>query len=151
MDETEAIAQLKAGKISGLQRLVEIYQIQAVQTAAMITQDQAAAEDIVQNAFLRAFQRIHQLDTSRPFKPWFFRIVINDALKTAAKQKRHISIDHREDSTYSELIERLETTLDKPEDIVQRYEIRETIRKAFIALSPRQRAVIILRLLPWVK
>ena len=53
MDEAEAIARLKAGDITGLRTLIERYQVQAVQTAALITQDRAMAEDIVQNAFVR--------------------------------------------------------------------------------------------------
>lgn len=145
MDEAEAIAQLKAGNIAALRTLIEMYQVQAVQTAVLITQDRAVAEDIVQNAFLRTYERIGQFDTSRPFRPWFLRMVINDALKTAARQRRHISLDTQEDSTYQKLVERLEATTEEPEDVVQRNEVRGAIWEAFNKLSPQQRAAIILR------
>lgn len=145
MDEAEAIGQLKAGNISALRTLMEMYQVQAVQAAVLITQDRAVAEDIVQNAFLRTYERIEQFNTSRPFRPWFLRMVINDALKAAARQRRHISIDNQEDGTYHKLVERLEATANEPEDVVQRNEVRDAIREAFTKLSPQQRAVIILR------
>lgn len=145
MDEAEAIAQMKAGNIAALKTLMEVYQIQAVQAAVLITQDRAAAEDIVQNAFLRSYERIEQFDTSRPFRPWFLRMVINDALKVAGRQRRHVSLDAEEDGTYQKLIDKLDATTDEPEDLVQHNELREAIREALRKLSPRQSAVIVQR------
>jgi RNA polymerase sigma-70 factor (ECF subfamily) len=145
MNEADAIAQMKSGNIAGLKALIQIYQVRAVQAAALITQDRAAAEDVVQNAFLRSYERIEQFDTSRPFHPWFLRMVINDALKVAGRQRRHVSLDAEEDGTYQKLIDKLNATTDEPEDIVQRNELREAITEALRKLSPRQRAVIVQR------
>jgi RNA polymerase sigma-70 factor (ECF subfamily) len=145
MDETKAIAQLKAGNINALRTLVKIHQVQAVQAAVLITQDRAAAEDIVQNAFLRSFERAELFDPSRPFRPWFLRMVINDALKTAIQQRRYISLDAEEDETYEALINKLEATTDAPEDLLQRSEIHQAIQEALYKLSPQQRAVIVQR------
>lgn len=145
MDEAEAIGQLKSGNIAALQTLIELHQVQAVQAAVLVTQDRAVAEDIVQNAFLRTYERIEQFDTSRSFRPWFLRMVINDALKAVVRQRRHLSLDHQEDSNYQKLVEQLEATTHGPEDILQRNEMREAIRDAFTKLSPQQRAAIVLR------
>lgn len=145
MDEAEAIAQLKSGNIAALQTLVEMYQVQAVQIAILITQDRATAEDVVQNAFLRSYERIVQFDSSRPFRPWFLRMVTHDALKAALKQKRLLSLDAGEEETYPHLVEYLEATTSEPEESVQRSEVREAIRKAFHKLSPQQRKAIVLR------
>ena len=145
MDEAEAIAKLKVGNIAALRTLMEMYQVQAVQAAVLITRDRAVAEDIVQNAFLRSYERIEQFDASRPFRPWFLRMVINDALKVVGRQRRHISLDAQEDGNYQKLIDKLEATTDEPEDIVQRNELCEAIRDALRRLSPQQRAVIVQR------
>jgi RNA polymerase sigma-70 factor (ECF subfamily) len=145
MDEAKAIAQMKTGNIDALRTLVNLFQVQAVQAAVIITQERAAAEDIVQNAFLRCFERAELFDASRPFRPWFLRMVINDALKAAGKQRRYISLDAQEDETYRALIEKLDATLDEPEDILQRKEFHQAIRAALHKLSPQQRAVIVQR------
>jgi RNA polymerase sigma-70 factor (ECF subfamily) len=145
MDEIEAIAQLKAGNLAALRTLIEMYQVQAVQAAVLITQDRAAAEDIVQNAFLRSYQRIEQFDATRPYRPWLLRMVINDALKAVARQRRLVSLDTQADAPYHKLAERLDATTTEPEDIVQRNELRDEIKEAIDKLSPRQRAVIIMR------
>src|SRR3954452_14569352 len=81
MDEREAIARLAGGDISGLELLVSRYQVQAVRAAYLVCRDSALAEDIVQSAFLRAYSHIDQFDPTRPFGPWFMKIVVNDALK----------------------------------------------------------------------
>lgn len=145
MNETEAITQLKAGNIEGLKALVALYQVEAVQAAYLITQDRAAAEDIVQTLFLRAFERIKQFDVSRPFKPWFLRMVINEAIKEVARQRRHLSLEDPQGEGYPQLIELLEESSEAPEDMLQQHEIRQEIRKALARLSPQQRASIVLR------
>ena len=145
MDEAKAIAQLKAGNIDALRILVKLHQVQAVQAAILITQDRATAEDIVQNVFLRCFERAELFDASRPFRPWFLRMVINDALKATGKQRRYLSLDAQEDESYQALIEKLDATTEEPEDILQRNELRQAIREALQKLSPQQRAAIVQR------
>src|SRR3954467_7626853 len=93
MDEREAIARLAGGDISGLELLVSRYQVQAVRAAYLVCRNSALAEDIVQEAFLRAYERIEQFDPDRPFHPWFLRMVVNDALKAASRAGKVVSLD----------------------------------------------------------
>src|SRR5437867_2966684 len=93
MQESEAIALLKKGDIGGLEHLVLGYQMRAVRAAYLTTRDLALAEDIVQSAFLRVWERIEQFDAQRPFGPWFMRIVVNDALKATVRRDRTLSLD----------------------------------------------------------
>lgn len=86
MDERAAITQLKQSDISGLETLVRQHYFQAVRTAYLITHNVAQAEDVVQTAFLRVYERVQQFDSLRPFAPWFSRIVVNDAIKAVTRQ-----------------------------------------------------------------
>jgi RNA polymerase sigma-70 factor (ECF subfamily) len=144
MDETKAIAHLKAGDIAGLRALVEMYQVEAVQAASLITGDRAAAEDIVQAAFLRTFQRIQGFDEARPFRPWFLRMVVNEAVKTAARQRRRVSLEEGEDVDYAAALQRLDTTTREPEEAIQRKELVEEMQVALERLSPAQRAAVVM-------
>lgn len=143
MDEIKAIARLKAGDIAGLRTLVEMYQVEAVQVAGLITGDRAAAEDIVQSAFLKTYEKIQGFDQARPFRPWFLRMVVNDALKMAVRQRDRISLDDDEADCQA-VLERLDTTAREPEDAVQRKELVEEIQRALERLSPAQRAAVAL-------
>ncbi|MCC6957576.1 MAG: RNA polymerase sigma factor [Anaerolineales bacterium] len=96
MDELTAITKLKIGDIRGLEILVRKYQLEAVRIAYPITNDLGLAEEVVQEVFIRVYQRIHQYDETRPFRAWFLRIVVNDALKTVKSQERLVSLEDDE-------------------------------------------------------
>ena len=145
MEEQEAIARLKRGDIGGLEALVRKYQVQAVRTAYLIIRDRALAEDIVQAAFLRAYERIGQFDAGRSFGTWFLRSVVNDAVKAVARRERQVSL---EAGSEEEEISRADLLADPgpdPEDLVEAAEIRRTVWAALGKLPPAQRAAIVLR------
>lgn len=138
-----AITRLKQGNIAGLAALVQKYQVEAVHTALLIIRDRDLAEDIAQEAFLQAYRKISQFDDRRPFSPWFFRIVINTALKAANRQKREISLEEPEDGNF--LAEWLIDPGRGPEALVETAELRETVWRALEQLTPDQRAAVVLR------
>ena len=90
--ERQAIERLRAGDVAGLEYLVHEYSARAVQTAYLVTHDVPTAEDVAQEAFLRAYQRIGQFEVGRPFGPWFLTSVLRDSIKAARKRSRHRSL-----------------------------------------------------------
>jgi RNA polymerase sigma-70 factor (ECF subfamily) len=145
MEEQEAIARLKRGDIGGLEALVRKYQVQAVRTAYLIIRDRALAEDIVQTAFLRAYERIGQFDAGRPFGPWFLRSVVNDAVKAAIRRKRQVSLKASPEGEETSLADLLADPAPGPDDLVEAAEIRRIVWNALGKLPPAQRAAIVLR------
>lgn len=145
MEDRTAIPRLKQGDLSGLETLVKRYQVQAVHAAYAIIFDRALAEDIVQSAFVKVAEKIHQFDEERPFAPWFFRIVVNDAIKAAKKQKTNLSLDEQLDGPVVRLANWLIDPNLKPEQWVEQEQTRAVILKAMQQLSPERRAVIVMR------
>jgi len=145
MNDQIAVSRLKKGNLSGLEILVHRYQAQAVHAAFMIVYDRSLAEDVVQAAFVKVAERIQQFDDERPFAPWFLRIVVNDALKLAKKQKRDVSLEEQLDQPTAQLAERLADPGLQPEQVVEQEETRQNILKAIQSLPPGQRAVIVMR------
>ena len=145
MEEQEAVARLKRGDIGGLEALVRKYQVQAVRTAYLITRDRALAEDIVQAAFLRAYERIGQFDARRPFGPWFLRSVVNDAVKAATRRERQVSLQAGSEGEEASLADLLADPGPGPDGLVEAAEIRRAVWAALGKLPPAQRAVIVLR------
>ena len=141
MDEQQAIALLKQGDLTGLEFLVRQYQAKAVHTAYLIIGDPALAEDIVQSAFLRIAQKIDQYDAQRSFGPWFLRAVVNEAIKTAKRQKRTVSLDGSSEAIINWLLD----TSPKPEELAETSDLRQMVWSALQQLAPEQRAVIIQR------
>jgi RNA polymerase sigma-70 factor, ECF subfamily len=144
MDESRAISQLKQGDLNGLEKLVDQYQVQAVHAAYLILFDRQMAEDAAQAAFVKVVEHIDQFDEARPFAPWFFRIVVNDALKLADRQKRSVSLEDLDDST-TQLAKWLTDPGLQPEQLLEQKQTRQNILKAIESLPPQQRAVIVMR------
>ncbi len=145
MEEQEAIARIKRGDIGGLESLVRRYQVQAVRAAYLIVRDRETAEDIVQSAFLRVYERIHQFDAGRPFGPWFLRSVVNDAVKAATRRQRQVPLEVGSESEEASLADLLADPNPGPADLVEAAETRQAVLAALDRLPPAQRAAIVLR------
>jgi RNA polymerase sigma-70 factor (ECF subfamily) len=91
VEERAAIERLKRGDIGGLEALVRKYHTRAGRAAYLIVRDHALAENVAQDAFVRAYERFGQFDDGRPFGPWFMRIVINEAIGAARRRERTTS------------------------------------------------------------
>lgn len=166
--EHEAIARLKKGDINGLETLVQLYQVPALDAAYLITRNHALAEDIVQDTFLHAYRRIHKFDQTRPFGPWFLRSVVNGALTAVTNPRnKHLSLDAQagaqgsgshdekgeggsgsgygygqgQDYSIIEILS-LEPGL---QEVLERAETREEILATLDTLPPEQRAAIVMR------
>lgn len=137
-----AVARLKRGDIRGLEILVRAYQVRAVRAATLITHDRALAEDIVQAAFLRAYERIEQFDSARPFAPWFLRSVVNDAIKSVTRRRPQIALDHTPDDAPGVAVF---DPAPGPDELLEHAETQEAIWDALAQLSPEQRGAIVLR------
>lgn len=139
MDDLEAIRRLKSGDLRGLEALMERYQVKAVRAAFLITHDKAAAQDVVQETFIRIHDRIHQFDPSHPFEPYLIRSVINASLNAVRGDRNLASLD--EDNELENLLDRAASVESQVDFIQLQHEILDALSK----LSPRQRAVIVQR------
>jgi RNA polymerase sigma-70 factor (ECF subfamily) len=141
MDEQQAVRRLKQGDIGGLEALVHLHQVRAMRAAYLVTHDRAQAEDVVQTAFIRAYERIHQFDSQRPFAPWFLRSVVNDAVKAVSRSQRFIELDN-DDFSWEETLPDTELS---PDDSVEAEEVRQTMWDALAKLPAQQRAAVVMR------
>src|SRR5690349_20338710 len=108
MNDLQAIERIRRSDPQGLAWLVRRYQERAVRTAYAITQDRQLAEDVVQTAFVQLFRTLHTFDLQRPFAPWFFRSVINAAVKATKRTQSILSLntvlDDETGDTFAELL-----------------------------------------------
>jgi RNA polymerase sigma-70 factor (ECF subfamily) len=140
MDDLQAIQRLKDGDIGGLEHLVVRYQAKAVHVAFLITHNEALAQDVVQDTFVRIYHRISNFDDTRPFEPYLLRSVVNAALNVAKKADRHLSLESDVDR-----VEQLLARAASVESDVEYIQLKQMIVAALANLEPRQRAVVIQR------
>lgn len=142
MDDLKAIRCLKVGDIGGLELLIARYQVKAVQTAYLVTQNEPMAEDVVQEAFVRFYERARYFDESRPFEPYFLRCVANRALNMVEKEHRAVSFDEDLDAP---ILPSLLARAVSVEEQVEYAQLKTEIARTLESLSPRQRAAVTLR------
>ena len=145
MEDRAAISLLKQGDLLGLEILVKRYQVQAIHAGQLILRDRDLAEEVVQSAFLRLPEIVHKFDDARPFKPWFMRIVVNDALKATRRDNRLVELPEDADEDAARMADWLMDGADPPEIQIITAETRQTVRKALRLLTPEQRSVIVMR------
>jgi RNA polymerase sigma-70 factor, ECF subfamily len=106
----------------------------ALRLAQRLLGNREDTEDLVQDAAMRAYERLSQFDRTRPFAPWFLRVVWNLALRRreSVVRRRHEAL---EESTAAAPI----TTGD-----ADRAEFWRVFRDAVATLPPRQRAIVML-------
>src|SRR6185437_6557260 len=142
MDRAEqaAITALQHGDIGGLETLVRRHQLRALRAAYAITGDHMAAEDVVADAFLAAYERIAQFESGRLFAPWFFRIVANRAVDVLRKARPTTT-----GAAAESFLTDLASPAPGPEGEALRQETHDRVVRAIGELPPAQRAVLVRR------
>lgn len=87
--EDALVARAKRGDADAFGVLVTRYQDLAQRTAFLIVRDGDAAQDAVQEAFVKAYRALPRFREGAPLRPWLLRIVANEAIGRARSSSRH--------------------------------------------------------------
>jgi RNA polymerase sigma-70 factor, ECF subfamily len=146
MDATEAaavLARARQGDSEAFRALVERHSRSVFRLAFRMTGNEQDAEDVVQEAFLRAYKQLGRFESRANFGTWLYRIVANcsvDLMRT--RQARH-DISRGESLDAAEQLPAGDHP--GPERLAESVEIQERVRDALVALSPLERAAFTLR------
>ena len=131
--ERDLVRRVQGGDTEAFDALVGKYVRRARVIANRLMQNRADADDLVQDAFLRALERIDGFDPDRPFGPWFFRVLVNAGLDTLRRLQRR--------TTDAEPMD-VPDPGPLPDQQVERSEVRSRFERALAELPPRQRLVV---------
>jgi RNA polymerase sigma-70 factor, ECF subfamily len=92
-DEAGLIRAAKEGSADAVEALVRRYWDGAHRAAFLIVHDEAAAEDIAQEAVMSAVRHIDDFDRRRPFRPWLHRIVVNRSLDWLRRRRHEVQVE----------------------------------------------------------
>src|ERR1700723_4687575 len=94
-DEPVLVAAAQAGDISAFETLVSRYERKIFRLAQNITQNREDAEDVMQEAFLKAYEHLSGFQGNSKFYTWIVRIAVNESLMKLRKRKgnRFVSLD----------------------------------------------------------
>jgi RNA polymerase sigma-70 factor (ECF subfamily) len=134
-EETALVARARRGDPAAFDALVRRHLPGALVAAERLLGDRAEAEDLVQDAFLRALDRIPLLDPNRPFGPWFFTLLRNLGINQLRARRVRQTEPEPLDAASPDAL---------PDEVLIRKEVRERFDAALAALTPRQREIVML-------
>lgn len=140
------INEVKSGDTQAFAELVELYKDKVYQISYRMVGNAHEAQDIAQEAFLRAYTNIESFDTERKFSTWLFRIATNLCIDRLRKKKADFYLDDKLPGSEDLTVEsQIAAEQELPEDQVVSMELQEWIQKEIDKLPPKYRSAIILK------
>jgi RNA polymerase sigma factor (sigma-70 family) len=96
LDEDVLIERSRNGDPAAFEQLVRAHQGMAIRVAHLVVRDHAEAEDVTQEAFVKAYRSLGRFRPEAPFRPWLLKIVRNEALNRVRSSKRRQALALRE-------------------------------------------------------
>ena len=133
--DRDLIVRARRGANDAFGELVSRYQTGVFNVCYRLLHERVEAEDLAQETFMRAYDRLHTFDIEREFGPWIRRIAANLCLNQLESQKASVELDEERDADETQ----------RPEATAEIRERSTQIREALGSLPPHYRVVIELR------
>jgi RNA polymerase sigma-70 factor (ECF subfamily) len=141
------VERARAGDSSAFEQLVSQYDRQIFRVAQHITQNREDAEDITQDTFFKAYQKLDQFQGNSKFSTWLVRIAVNESLMRLRKRKtsKTVSMDQDVQTEEGSIPRDFAEWRPNPEQIYGQSELSDILRKTIQGLPPGFRTVFTLR------
>src|SRR5512146_1304954 len=146
-DELALVGAAKAGDIGAFEALVKRYDRNVFRIAQHITQNREDAEDVVQEAFLKAYGNLGQFQGQSKFYTWLVRIAVNEALMKLRRRRpeRTVSLDQDVETDEDSIPREVADWSPNPEQQYSQAELRDILTKTIQGLPASFRTVFVLR------
>jgi RNA polymerase sigma-70 factor, ECF subfamily len=143
LTDEEVVNRVRAGETALYEVIMRRYNQRLYRIARAILHNDAEAEDVMQDAYVRAYTHLGQFAARSPFSCWLTRIAVNEALARRRSSKQHQEVDATEfDGEIS--MQDLYKSPD-PEQNASSAQLREFLEQAVLDLPEQYRTVIMLR------
>src|ERR1700726_117634 len=94
-DDLDLVHACKNGDVAAFEQLVKRYDRKLLRIAQSVTHNREDSQDVVQEAFLKAYQHLAEFREDSQFSTWLIRIPVNQSLMKLRKQRavREVSLD----------------------------------------------------------
>jgi RNA polymerase sigma-70 factor (ECF subfamily) len=146
--EQVLIGRVQAGDAEAFYQLVRPYERAVFLAAVAIVKNDADAEEVAQEAILKAFKALGRFRQEAKFSTWLIQIAINEAKMRLRKDRRHLyeSIDQGQQNDDGDYIPKdFADWREIPSQALERRELRDALTKALESLPEKYREILILR------
>ena len=143
LTDRELVDRAREGDAQAFGQLVRRHQQRLHRLAVHLLRDRAEAEDVIQEAFLRAYRALARFDgRSEPYT-WFYRITINLSLNALRSRKSHRTSTEADDPRLDALVAEKQSTVDPAGDAAQS-ELYAALAQGIDELSDTLRTTLVL-------
>lgn len=140
------IKQVLKGDQNAYADIVSLYQHKLYQICFRMLGNKEEAEDIAQEAFVRAYINLHSYDQKRKFSTWIYRIATNLCIDRIRKKKPDYYLDAEVPGTDGlDMYSQIAADEKLPEEVVEQMELQERIQYEISRLPDKYRSVIVLK------
>jgi RNA polymerase sigma-70 factor (ECF subfamily) len=146
--EAELIAQVKGGNVEAFYELVRPYERAVFLAALSLVKNDADAEEVSQEAILKAFKNLSRFRQESKFSTWLIQISINEAKMKLRKDRRHLyeSMEDGQQNDEGDYIPKdFADWREIPSEALEQKELRKALMRALDSLPEKYRTVLILR------
>lgn len=146
-DEAPLLERARAGDDAAFSELVKYYERKVFRLARNITQNDEDAEDVLQEAFLKAYTNLDRFHGDSKFYTWVVRIAVNEALMKLRKRRgdKMVSLDEDIEMGEDSVSREIAVWDGNPEQTYSQEEMRTILDEAIQSLKPTFRSVFQLR------
>jgi RNA polymerase sigma-70 factor (ECF subfamily) len=146
-DEAAVVERARSGDQQAFGELVHQYERKIYRLAMNITRNEEDAEDVLQEAFLKAYAHLDRFKGDSKFYTWIVRIAVNEALMKLRQRKgdRTVPLDEPLDTGEETMAREIAVWGDNPEQQYSKEEIQRILSDAVDTLKPDFRTVFTLR------
>ncbi|CAM4110100.1 RNA polymerase sigma factor SigW [Lederbergia lenta] len=142
----ERIKQVLKGDQEAFGDIVELYKDRLFQLSYRMLGNRHEAEDIAQEAFVRAYVNIHSFNLNRKFSTWIYRIATNLCIDRIRKKKPDYFLDAEVSGTDGlTMYSKIAAEGKSPDKEVETMELQEIVQREILRLPDKYRTVIVLR------
>jgi RNA polymerase sigma-70 factor (ECF subfamily) len=145
--ELPLVLAAKKGDLEAFSQLVKRYDRNIFRIAQHITHNEEDAQDVVQDAFLKAYQNLEQFQGNSKFYTWLVRIAVNEALMKLRRRRtdKTVSIDEDVETEEGSMPRELADWGPNPEQLYLQSQLGDILKKTIQGLPPGFRTVFVLR------
>ena len=146
-NELSLVARARKGDADSFTILVQHYERNIYRLAMQFVSTREDAEDVMQEAFLKAYANLGQFQGGSRFYTWLVRIAVNECLMKLRKGRndRSFSLDEPLNTEEGEMRREVVAWEENPEQTCSRQELRQILNNAMAKLEPEYRVVVQLR------
>jgi RNA polymerase sigma-70 factor (ECF subfamily) len=143
LTDEEVVSRVLAGETALFEIVMRRYNQRLYRLARTILRDDSEAEDVMQDAYVRAYEHLHQFAGKAAFSTWLSRIAIHEALARKRRRGRQEELDALTMNGDSMAI--LKSSDPSPEDDTASNQMRQLLEQAIDHLPETYRTVVVMR------